>query len=81
MYAHTLHAALSDRKPAKKQGSVVGDMARGRRGGWMLLRTKCNLATTRFWSQGLPDVAPGLRLYVLKPETGEVAWSCCCSPA
>jgi tRNA pseudouridine32 synthase/23S rRNA pseudouridine746 synthase len=27
-------------------------------------------AVTRFWSTSLPQVQPGLRLYLLKPETG-----------
>ncbi|SHF25200.1 tRNA pseudouridine32 synthase / 23S rRNA pseudouridine746 synthase [Desulfacinum infernum DSM 9756] len=61
------YLALSDRKPRKKQGTVTGDMARSRRGAWKLLRTRTNPAVTRFTSVSM---APGLRLFCLKPETG-----------
>lgn len=44
------YVALSDRKPSKKMGSVVGDMQKGRRGSWMLARTRRNPAVTRFTS-------------------------------
>ncbi|WP_341501229.1 TIGR01621 family pseudouridine synthase [Gallaecimonas sp. GXIMD4217] len=61
------YLALSDRKPGKKQGWVKGDMAKGRRGAWKLLRSTTNPAVTRFDSQSL---GPGLRLYRLWPQTG-----------
>lgn len=61
------YLALSDRKPAKKQGQVCGDMLKGRRGSWMLLKTMLNPAKTRFYSYSL---SPGVRLFVLKPLTG-----------
>jgi tRNA pseudouridine32 synthase/23S rRNA pseudouridine746 synthase len=61
------YLAVSDRKPQKKQGTVSGDMARSRRGAWKLLRTRTDPAVTRFTSVSL---APGLRLFCLKPETG-----------
>lgn len=41
-----------------------------RRGAWKLLHTKADPAVTRFWSAGLPDVRPGVRLHILRPETG-----------
>jgi tRNA pseudouridine32 synthase/23S rRNA pseudouridine746 synthase len=61
------YLALSDQVPRKKQGLVVGDMVRSRRGSWMLARTMKRPARTRFMSR---SVAPGLRLFVLKPLTG-----------
>ena len=62
------YLALSDRKPKKKQGSVKGDMEKGRRGSWKLLISKNNPAVTQFFSC---SVEPGLRLYLLKPLTGK----------
>lgn len=61
------YLAVSDRKPAKKQGRISGDMERGRRGGWKLLPTHENPAVTQFYSTSL---APGLRLFLLRPRTG-----------
>ncbi|SMC27927.1 tRNA pseudouridine32 synthase / 23S rRNA pseudouridine746 synthase [Desulfacinum hydrothermale DSM 13146] len=61
------YLAISDRKPKKKQGTVAGDMARSRRGTWKLLRTRVHPAVTHFTSLSM---APGLRLFLLKPETG-----------
>lgn len=62
------YLAMSTRKPAKKQGTVKGDMQRSRRSGWKLSKTCHNPAITRFFSQA---VDPGRRLFVLKPETGK----------
>ena len=64
------YVAVSRRRPSIKQGSVVGDMARGRRGSWMLQRTSANPAITRFASTAVPGSEPGTRAYLLKPETG-----------
>ncbi len=61
------YLALADKKPAKKQGWVKGDMAKGRRGAWILQRSQDNPAVTRFDSASL---APNLRLYRLWPKTG-----------
>lgn len=61
------YVALTDLKPARKQGLVCGDMARSRRGSWKLLRTCVHPARTRFLSW---SVRPGLRLVVLRPLTG-----------
>jgi len=58
---------LSDRKPAKKQGWVRGDMEKGRGGAWRLLPSQANPAVTYFQSASL---APGLRVFFLKPLTG-----------
>ncbi len=61
------YIALSDQKPAKKQGVISGDMQRTRNGNWKLLHTRSNPAITRFTSHSL---APNLRLFVLNPKTG-----------
>lgn len=62
------YLALSDKKPGKKQGAVVGDMERGRRSGWRLAKTRVRPAITQFFSTSL---APGIRLFLLKPLTGK----------
>jgi tRNA pseudouridine32 synthase/23S rRNA pseudouridine746 synthase len=68
--SHTIkktYLALSDQKPSKKQGTVSGDMQRTRDGNWKLLHSKNKPAITRFTSHSL---APNLRLFLLKPQTG-----------
>lgn len=62
------YLALVDRKPKKKQGSIIGDMIKGRDGNWRLSQTRLNPAVTSFFSFGLCD---GRRLVVLKPKTGK----------
>lgn len=62
------YIALSDQKPSKKQGKVVGDMQRSRRASWRLCRSNDNPAITRFSSQ---SIAPGLRAFYLFPQTGK----------
>lgn len=62
------YLAISDKKPKKKQGLVKGDMAKGRRGAWKLLRSFDNPAISQFFSYGLGQ---GLRLFVVKPHTGK----------
>ncbi len=64
------YVAVSARKPSKKQGSVIGDMAKGRRGSWMLQRTTENPAITRFIATAVPE-NPGKVAFLLKPETGK----------
>lgn len=62
------YLAVSDHKPSKKQGSVIGDMIRSRRGQWKLARTREHPAITRFTSVSL---ASGVRGYTLVPQTGK----------
>ncbi|PJG84087.1 TIGR01621 family pseudouridine synthase [Caviibacterium pharyngocola] len=62
------YLALSVHKPKKKQGLIVGDMEKARRGAWKLCPTKQNPAITRFHSV---SCEPNLRLFVLKPQTGK----------
>lgn len=64
------YVALSDRSPSKKQGRIQGDMNRGRRGAWILTRSRQNPAITDFQSAAIPGRRPGLRFYLLKPRTG-----------
>lgn len=62
------YVALSDQKPAKKQGLIKGDMEKGRGGAWKLCKTLANPAVTQFFSHSL---APGKRLFLLRPRTGK----------
>lgn len=62
------YIALSDRKPKKKQGVIIGDMTKARRGAWKLEKTRINPAITQFFSRSLGE---GRRLYWLKPSTGK----------
>lgn len=62
------YLALSDKKPKKTQGLIIGDMEKGRGGAWKLLRSRNNPASTRFFSKAYGD---GLRLFILKPFTGK----------
>ncbi|MEZ9199401.1 TIGR01621 family pseudouridine synthase [Shewanella sp. 10N.286.54.B9] len=62
------YLALAKGKPKKKQGWVVGDMAKARRSMHKLLRSMDNPAKTQFFSHSVGD---GIRLYLLKPLTGK----------
>jgi tRNA pseudouridine32 synthase/23S rRNA pseudouridine746 synthase len=62
------YLAISDQKPSKKQGSVIGDMVRSRRGQWKLARSREHPAITRFTSVSL---AASVRGYTLLPQTGK----------
>lgn len=62
------YLAIAKGKPKKKQGAIVGDMAKSRRGRFKLLRSRSNPAVTQFFSTSLE---PGLRLYLLKPLSGK----------
>lgn len=60
--------AISAKKPTKKQGAIIGDMAPARNGAWKLLHTKENPAVTQFFSV---SIEPSKRLYIIKPSTGK----------
>ncbi|MDY2947861.1 MAG: TIGR01621 family pseudouridine synthase [Mannheimia varigena] len=60
--------ALSDKKPKKKQGRIVGDMEKSRNGAWKLCHSKENPAVTQFTSHSLE---PPLRHFILQPKTGK----------
>ena len=62
------YLALSACKPKKKQGMIIGDMEKARRGAWKLVKTKTNPAMTRFYSV---SCEPNLRLFILMPQTGK----------
>lgn len=65
------YLALSGLKPKKKQGAVIGDMAKGRSGSYLLKRTHDNPAITRFFAHKITLKAGDAWFYVLKPETGK----------
>ena len=62
------YLALSNQKPKKKQGLIVGDMQKSRNGAWKLCQSKENPAITRFENV---SCEPNLRLFILKPQTGK----------
>ncbi len=62
------YLAITARKPAKKQGTVSGDMKKSRDGKWILTPQQHNPAISQFFSQGLFD---GKRLILIKPHTGK----------
>lgn len=61
------YLAISDKKPTKKQGAIIGDMAKSRNGTYKLLRSKRSPAKSQFFSKGIA----GQRAFVLKPTTGK----------
>ncbi len=61
------YLAIAPGTPKKKQGTIKGDMIKGRNGVWILTHTMNKPAITQFFSAGLGN---GLRLYILKPRTG-----------
>lgn len=57
------YLALSDRRPAKKQGLVKGGMEKSRRGAWKLTRGDgANPAVTRFHSQSIAPESAAVRI-------------------
>ncbi|HBO39528.1 MAG TPA: TIGR01621 family pseudouridine synthase [Pasteurellaceae bacterium] len=62
------YIALSAHKPKKKQGLIIGDMQKARRGAWKLCLSRQNPAITRFYSV---SCEPHLRLFILNPQTGK----------
>lgn len=61
------YLAIAAGKPKKKQGWIIGDMEKARRGNWRLAHSKMNPAKTHFTSTA---IATGYRLYHLQPQTG-----------
>lgn len=69
--AHSItkcYLAISGKKPAKKQGWIIGDMEKSRGGNYRLCHSRENPARTVFRSFPLAD---GRRLFVLRPITGK----------
>ncbi|WP_269517782.1 pseudouridine synthase [Alteromonas sp. BMJM2] len=62
------YLALSDKKPKKKQGLIIGDMKNRRGGQHILLKTTDNPAITQFFSQSAKQ---GIRGFLLKPHSGK----------
>ena len=66
------YLAISENKPLKKQGLILGDMLRTRNGNWKLSKQKVNPAVTQFFSYSLGAINNRVgRLFVLKPRTGK----------
>ncbi|HEX5793062.1 MAG TPA: pseudouridine synthase, partial [Rheinheimera sp.] len=63
------YLALSQGKPAKKQGWVKGDMVPARRGSWKLLSSQHNPAVSYFISQGFTNLP--FRAFLVKPYSGK----------
>ncbi len=63
-----IYLAISNKKPKKKQGKIIGDMKKSRNGSWMLVQSRMNPARTQFQSFTL---LPTIRLFVVKPLTGK----------
>ncbi|GFD95001.1 RNA pseudouridine synthase [Alteromonas sp. KUL156] len=62
------YLALSNHKPKKKQGLIVGDMKNRRGGQRILLKTQENPAITQFFSSA---AKPGTRGFIIKPHSGK----------
>lgn len=62
------YLAISDKKPSKKQGRIIGDMEKSRRGAYKLLRSKNNPASTAFVSFSMGE---GRRLFLIRLYSGK----------
>lgn len=62
------YLALSQHKPKKKQGSIIGDMKNRRGGQRILLKSTEKPAVTQFFSHA---AKPGTRGFVVKPYSGQ----------
>lgn len=62
------YIAISNKKPKKNQGLIIGDMVKSRRKTWKLTKDRTNPAITRFKSF---PISQELRLFLLKPQTGK----------
>ncbi|MGX5173359.1 TIGR01621 family pseudouridine synthase [Aliikangiella sp. IMCC44653] len=63
-----VYLAISNQKPKKKQGSIIGDMQKSRGGSWKLVKTKTNPAITAFKTY---SIEPNIRLFKVSPKTGK----------
>lgn len=61
------YLALSSAKPAKKQGTIKGDIEKGRGGAYYLKRSTENPSHTTFITQMMNEK----RLFILSPKTGK----------
>ena len=62
------YLALSEHKPKKKQGAIIGDMKNRRGGQRILLKSQENPAITQFFSHA---AKPGTRGFIVKPHSGK----------
>nr|WP_206663229.1 TIGR01621 family pseudouridine synthase [Ningiella ruwaisensis] len=63
------YLAISDKRPKKKQGSIMGDMQKARGGSYKLSKSCNQPAITHFVSSAILN--KGKRLYLCKPITGK----------
>ena len=63
-----IYIALSNKKPKKKQGKIIGDMKKSRNGNWKLTQSSDNAAYTHFYSRSL---LAGQRFFWITPKTGK----------
>jgi tRNA pseudouridine32 synthase/23S rRNA pseudouridine746 synthase len=68
---HKVYLALSLHPPKKRHGFIEGDIVKSRRGTYKLAHTMEFPSRTRFTSRSIPDRRPGMRLFLVKPETGK----------
>lgn len=62
------YLAVCPKTLKKKQGAIIGDMDKSRRGTFKLLKTRLNPAVTQFLSFSIGE---GRRVCLLKPKTGK----------
>ncbi|MEM0909621.1 MAG: pseudouridine synthase [Pseudomonadota bacterium] len=65
------YLAISDNKPKKKQGKIIGDMEKSRNGSYKLMRSTFSPAITHFSSVALSHGSQSRRLFFLAPKTGK----------
>ncbi len=70
-YVQKFYLAISDKKPQKKQGHIIGDLRKVRRGNYKLQNSQENPAYTQFFSYSIALSEARARLFVLKPYTGK----------
>lgn len=68
---YKVYAALSTHPPKKRHGYIEGDIVKSRRGTYKLTRTMDVPSRSRFTSRSIPGRRPGMRLFLVKPETGK----------
>jgi len=66
-----IYIALSLHPPKKRHGFVEGDIVKSRRGSYKLSRDSHATTRTFYTSRSIPNRRPGLRLFLVKPETGK----------
>lgn len=66
-----IYAAISVYPPKKRHGFIEGDIVKSRRGIYKLSQSTDLPSRTQFTSRSIPNRRPGLRLFLVRPETGK----------